>query len=98
MLLKTFSEISRLQRQATIWEHDAIQVTSRMTPRTQGKRNKTEKGKRSDRRAFSKKESDVYKLEDTVRNEPVTPSRCCSPLVFLFLLTSGKGMPKCRRK
>jgi len=62
-LLKACLETFRLQREATAWEHDAIQVTSQMTPRRHGKRNDTKKGKRSDRRAFSKRESNVYKPE-----------------------------------
>jgi hypothetical protein len=65
-LLKACSETLRLQREATTWEHDAIQVTSQMTPQRHDKRNNTKKGKRSERRAFSKRESNVYKPEFTV--------------------------------
>jgi len=52
-MLKVCSETFRLQREATTWEHDVIQVTSQMTPRRHGKRNDTKKGKRSEKRAFS---------------------------------------------
>jgi len=65
-LLKACSETFRLQREAATWEHDAKQVTPQMTPRRHGKRNDTKKGKRSEKRAFSKKESNVYKPEFTV--------------------------------
>jgi hypothetical protein len=66
--LKACSETFRVQREATTWEHEGIQVTSQMTPWRHDKRNDndTKKGKRSNRRAFSKRESNVYKPEFTV--------------------------------
>jgi len=65
-MLKTCSEASRLQREATTWEHDAIHVTSQMNPRRHGKRNDTKKGKRNEKRTFCKRESNVYKPEFTL--------------------------------
>jgi hypothetical protein len=90
-MLKTCSEASRLQREATTWEHDAIHVTSQMNPRRHGKRNDTKKGKRNEKRTFCKRESNVYKPEFTLWNKPVTSSCSCSPLVSLFFLLVGKA-------